>query len=303
MDKKNWIGSALLGVAALIWGSSFVVMKDAVDFMPPFTLLWVRFSIATICTGMLFYKYIKQITKRHLLIGAMIGAFLFSGYTLQTWGLSLTTPSKNAFLTAIYCAMIPFLVWLFYKKRPDIYNFIAAIFSLIGIGLVSLSGDLHIQLGDILTIAGGLFFALHILSIKRYTKDIHPIILTIVQFAYTAIYSFIGAILFEDISVVTMLSGDTIYQMLYLSLCATTMTLLCQNIGQKAVSECTAAIILSLESVFGVIFSLFMYGEHITISMLFGFICIFIAIVISETKLSFIKRRSSHYEETNNSMS
>lgn len=282
-------GSLLLVLAAMIWGSSFIVMKSAVDFLTPNVLLFIRFSLATVIMSIMFYKYIKDIKLKDLKGGMITGTCLFLAYLVQTLGLTMTTPGKNAFLTAVYCAIVPFLVWIFYHKRPDNYNFIAAVLCVLGVGLVSLDGDLSINMGDLLTLIGGLFYAFHILAIKKYSKEMHPIKLTTLQFAMTAVLAFLGALFFEDISLIKQIDSSIIMQIGYLAFFATAVTLLCQNIGQHLVSECNAAILLSLESVFGVFFSVLFYGEVLTLKVFLGFIIIFVAIIVSETKLSFLK--------------
>lgn len=282
-------GSLLLTIAAMIWGSSFIVMKSAVDFLTPNVLLFIRFSLATVIMVIMFYKYVRDISIKDLKGGMITGTCLFLAYLIQTIGLTMTTPGKNAFLTAVYCAIVPFLVWFFYRKRPDNYNFFAALLCVIGVGFVSLDGNLSINMGDLLTLVGGLFFAFHILAIKKYSQTIHPIKLTTLQFAMTAILALLGSLLFEDISVIRQIDSSIVLQIGYLALFATAITLLCQNIGQHLVSECNAAILLSLESVFGVAFSVLLYGEVLTVKVLCGFVLIFIAIIISETKLSFLK--------------
>lgn len=289
-------GTILLLLAALIWGSSFIVMKSAVDFLTTNVLLFVRFTLATIAMMILFYKYNKDISIKDLKGGAITGTCLFCAYLVQTIGLTMTTPGKNAFLTAIYCAIVPFLVWLFYHKRPDSYNFIAALLCVSGVAFVSLDGDLSMNMGDILTICGGFFYALHILAIKKYSTQMHPIKLTTLQFAMSAILAFFGSLLFEDISIVGKIDSSVIFQIGYLVLFATVLTLSCQNIGQNLVSECNAAILLSLESVFGVLFSVLLYGEVLTLKVIIGFVIIFIAIIVSETKLSFLKRNKQEGE-------
>lgn len=152
MKSDKFKGSFLLLLAALIWGSSFIVMKSAVDFLTPNVLLFVRFTLATLVMIIMFYKYIKDTCIRDLKGGAITGTCLFLAYLIQTLGLTMTTPGKNAFLTAIYCAIVPFLVWLFYHKRPDNYNFVAALLCVSGVALVSLDGDLTMNTGDLLTI-------------------------------------------------------------------------------------------------------------------------------------------------------
>lgn len=205
-------GSLLLVLAAMIWGSSFIVMKSAVDFLTPNVLLFIRFSLATVIMSIMFYKYIKDIKLKDLKGGMITGTCLFLAYLVQTLGLTMTTPGKNAFLTAVYCAIVPFLVWIFYHKRPDNYNFIAAVLCVLGVGLVSLDGDLSINMGDLLTLIGGLFYAFHILAIKKYSKEMHPIKLTTLQFAMTAVLAFLGALFFEDISLIKQIDSSIIMQ-------------------------------------------------------------------------------------------
>ena len=147
-------------IAALIWGSSFIVMKSAVDFLTPAVLLLIRFVLAAIFLAILFFSKIKNLSKENILGGMLTGCCLFAAYYVQTWGLSFTTPGKNAFLTAVYCAIVPFLVWIIHHKRPDIYNFIAAFICILGIGCVSLNGDLSINIGDLLTLCGGFLLSL-----------------------------------------------------------------------------------------------------------------------------------------------
>lgn len=289
--SSKFKGSLLLVLAAMIWGSSFIVMKSAVDFLTLNVLLFIRFSLATIIMVIMFYKYVKDTSFKDLKGGMITGACLFLAYLVQTLGLTMTTPGKNAFLTAVYCAIVPFLVWIFYHKRPDNYNFIAALLCIFGVGLVSLDGDLSINMGDLLTLVGGLFYAFHILAIKKYSKEMHPIKLTTLQFAMTAVLAFFGSIFFEDISLIKQIDSSIILQIGYLAFFATAVTLLCQNVGQQLVSECNAAILLSLESVFGVAFSVLLYGEILTFKVFLGFVLIFTAIIISETKLSFLKSR------------
>ena len=289
--NKELKGSIMLGIAALIWGSSFIVMKSAVDFLTPAVLLSIRFVLASIFLSILFFKYIK-VFPRDKMKGALItGGCLFIAYYVQTWGLQYTTPGKNAFLTAIYCAIVPFLVWLFYKKRPDIYNFIAAFLCVIGIGFVSLNGDLSMNLGDILTLCGGFLYAIHILMVQHFSKDLNEGAFTAIQFVGGAILACIVAIIFEDIQIITQIQSSIFFQIFYLAFFATAMTMVCQTVGQKYTNECRASLILSLESVFGVLFSVLFYGEVLSIPIIIGFAIIFIALIISETKLSFLKTK------------
>lgn len=274
-------------MAAFIWGSSFFIMKDTVDVFPPYILLAFRFTIASILLSIIFWKKLRQINMDYVWKGGVIGLFLFLGYSTQTIGITETTPGKNAFLTAIYCVIVPFLFWIVDRSKPDIFNFIAAFVCISGIGLVSLKGDFTIGYGDAFTLLGGLLYAGHLVAVAKLGKGKDPIILTILQFSFAALFSWCMGLTFEKFPV--SWETNNIIGLLYLAIFATAVALLFQNIGQKWTHPSAAAIILSLESVFGVLFSVVFTGEELTLRLITGFIFIFVAVLISETKLSFIK--------------
>ena len=127
----------LIILATIIWGSSFVVMKSSVDVLPTFWLLAIRFSFAALVLAVVFIRRWKVMDRHYLIGGTVMGFCLFVAYAFQTYGLEQTTPGKNAFLTAVYCVIVPFLYWIVAKRRPDKFNVIAALLCIIGIGLVS----------------------------------------------------------------------------------------------------------------------------------------------------------------------
>lgn len=279
----------MLLCAAFIWGSSFIVMKNAVDFLTPAVLLTVRFVLASLFLSLLFHKQIKQFPRSSIKYALLTGMCLLLAYYVQTWGLTYTTPGKNAFLTAVYCVIVPFLVWLVYKHKPDTYHFIAAILCVIGVGLVSLDGNLQINIGDLLTLCGGVLYAIHILFVQKFSQGVDGKAFTAFQFMGGSILAIILAVCFEDITLIKQIDSSLFFQIFYLAFFATGIAMLCQTIGQKETSECQASILLSLESVFGVFFSILFYNEVLTLPITIGFIFIFIAVIISETKLSFLK--------------
>lgn len=288
MDKHKLGAKIALFGATLIWGSSFLIVKNSMDVMQPHMLLAFRFTIAGLLLCIIFRKRLSRLNKDYFIKGGILGTFLFLAYSLQTIGITDTTPGKNAFLTAIYCVIVPFLFWAVDKKKPDKYNIIAAFISIIGIGLVSLNGDLSIRMGDAFTLAGGVVYAAHIVAVAKFSGDRDPILLTILQFGYAAVYSWIIGLGFEELP--TVWTAASISSLIYLAVFATAIALLCQNIGQKYTHPAPAAIIMSLESVFGVLFSVLFYHEIITPRLFWGFTLIFIAVLLSETKLGFLKK-------------
>lgn len=285
--KQAGAKAALFG-AALIWGGSFLIVKNSMDVMQPHMLLAIRFTVGCLLLSIVFHKRLLKLNKEYFIKGGIIGACLFLAYSLQTIGITDTTPGKNAFLTAIYCVIVPFLFWLVDKKKPDVYNIIAAVITILGIGLVSISGNFTIRMGDSLTLISGFIYAVHMVLIAKFSQDRDPILLTILQFGYAAIFSWAVALTFEDLP--TQWNADTIVGLFYLSVLATAVALLLQNIGQKYTNPAPASIILSLEAVFGVMFSVIFYHEQITVRLFLGFLLIFFAVIISETKLSFLTR-------------
>lgn len=290
---KLWKRAALFG-AALIWGSSFIVVKNTVDVVPPIFLIAIRFTIATILLSFVFYKHLKKLNREYLKSGFVIGFLLFLAYTIQTIGITDTTPGKNVFLTAIYCVLVPFLFWMVNRNRPDRYHFIAAFLCIIGIGFVCLSDGLKIRLGDSLTLIGGFFYAAHMVAVEKLSKDRDPVLITITQFGYTAIFAWISSLLTEGIPDASQFSSEVLLGILYLAVFATAIALLLQNVGQKGTPPAAASIILSMEAVLGVLFSVIFYHEKVTLQLFIGFAFILIAIIISETKLSFLHKNKTN---------
>jgi hypothetical protein len=128
------IASLALFAAAFIWGTSFVIMKDVSERLPPSFLLAVRFTIACLLLSAISWKRLQRLNKSYVFPGVLIGALLFSAYLVQTYGLIGTTPGKNAFLTASYCIITPFLFWIVSKKHPDGFHLASALVCLAGIG-------------------------------------------------------------------------------------------------------------------------------------------------------------------------
>ncbi len=285
----------LIVLATLIWGSTFVIMKNTLETVPTFYLLAFRFTAGAVILGVVFWRKLRLLDRSYLVSGAVMGSFLFAAYTTQTLGLSMTTPGKNAFLTAVYCVIVPFLYWMISHRPPDRYHVAAAFLCITGVGLVSLSSDLTLNLGDGLTLVSGLVYACHIIAVARNAQGKDIFLLTAVQFAVTAAWSWVFALLFEDFP--TAITPGAMGSLVYLAVAATAGALLFQNVGQKYTPPATAAVLLALEAPFGVAFSVLTGSERLTGPMVMGFLLIFVAILCSETKFSFLRRKAG--EESN----
>lgn len=282
----------LIVVATIIWGSSFVIVKDVTGFLTTGWILVVRFAVAAVLLALVFAKKRNLYLQReYLLYGGLFGVVLFLAYYVQTQGLIYTTPGKNAFLTGTYCVLVPFLAWFATHKRPTFINVGAALLCIAGVGLVSLSGDLTVNVGDALTLLCAVFYALHIVLVSRFSQGRDIFVLTMWQFAGVALCALVVALITEPAPVaLTRLSAGQFGQLAYLAVACTTLALLFQNIGQKHLPPSSASLLLSLESPFGVGFSVAFGAETLNAQVLLGFVLIFAAIVVSEVLPEYLSK-------------
>ncbi len=282
------LAKPLIVMATVIWGFSFVVMKNALDDFPPYFLIGARFLAAAVILAIVFFRrWRRSVDAGYLLGGGVMGLCLFLAYAAQTCGLSTTTPGKNAFLTAIYCVIVPFLNWAVRRQPPDRYNVLAAILCVAGIGLVSLGSAFTVTRGDALSLLGGFLFAAHIVSVAKFSEGRDIFTLTILQFAAAGVLALVCTLLLETPP--SALPKSALYGLLYLTVAATACGLLLQNVGQKYTEPAAVAVLLSLEAPFGVLFSVLFYDERPTIRMFLGFALIFTAVLCSETKFKFLR--------------
>lgn len=277
---------ALLVLATVIWGYSFVVMKHVVDVVPPALLLGVRFTLAGLLLLIILHKRVKKHFSWNMVAcGAALALFDFSAFLTQTIGLQYTTPGINAFLTATYCVIVPFAWWAVAHKRPSICNVGAAVIAVIGIWLVAVttSGEtLTLGFGEGLTQICAVLFAIHIVLVSRFSKTRDVLVLTVFQFIFEGLFGLCVGTVFETPPALYLITPEVVGQMAFLIIFASVVAFGIQNVSLAYVPPAQASLFLSLESVFGVIFSVLLYGEVVTARLLLGFTLIFAAILVNE---------------------
>lgn len=282
MTKREILADSLLLLTALIWGCAFAVVKNALDSFPPGAIIAMRYLIAAAITGILFRRDLKKLTRGDVARGALVGLLLFGAYIVQTTGLQYTTAGKNAFLTTVYVLLVPFGCALLFHQKLQKSNLIAAVMMLVGIGLLSLDGQGGgLNPGDILTLICGFLFAGHIIAVEQCQKKTNTYALIVLQFAFCALYAGLYNRIFERGMPLAFTPGS-IGGLLYIAVFSTTIGMSLQNIGQSMAPASHAVILLSLESVFGVLFSCLLLGEKVTLQMGVGFAIIFAALLVSE---------------------
>lgn len=292
---KKYFGELFLVITAMVWGSGFVASAISLEYFSPYQILAGRFLVGVFILSVVFYKRLINIRKSTWIKGFIIGLFLYIAFLLQTVGLQYTTPSKNAFLTAINVVIVPFIALVIYKRKISPNEIVGAIVAMFGVGIISLKLSSTINIGDFLTLLCAFAFAFQIFFTSKYVKDEDPVLLTIVQLLTAGTIGIILVFLKGDTTVVLQTEG--VLSLLYLGIFSTTLAYLLQTIAQKTVSETKTAIILSMEAVWGMVFSIIILNELITIRMIIGAIMILIAILISETKfdITFKKRAGGLY--------
>ncbi len=287
----EWFNKLLIVCCALAWGFSFFVMKDVTALFPVFWLLLVRFGVASVIMLVVFRRRIlANLTRPVMKTGVVLGIFYGLAYVLQTYGIVYTTPGKNAFLTGVYCVLVPFCAWAMGRGKPKHTSIVAALVSLVGAGLVVLDNGLPLNLGDALTLGCAVFYALEmvIVSDEGRGKDVWA--LTFWQFLTITAIVGVGSFLVEEPPSLELFTFGNFAALAFLAVICSFATLAVLNYALTKVDPAAGSLLSSLESPSGVAFSVAFGYEALTPKLLIGFALIFVGIVFSEVGDKLIER-------------
>lgn len=287
--RRTWLADLVLLGVTFSWGATFVMVKEAVDKMPPFTFLGVRFLIAALILGLLmilfFRNALSSMNKQIWLVGSGIGLLLFAGYAFQTFGLIYTTPSNAGFLTGLSVVIVPlFALWILGQriKRNAIYGVILAA---IGLAMLTLNG-FQINIGDALVFICAICYALHITYVGKYTSGFHALPFAFVQILSCGIFNMIGALLFEDVSASmsseVLLDYSVLSALIICSVIATAFAFVAQNQVQKFTTPARTALIFATEPVFAAATGYLWAGDRLTAIQVIGCLLILGGMLIAE---------------------
>ena len=189
-DIPSWAYAVAVVLTTVAYGASYVVIKDAMEAVATSWLLAMRFGLAALVLGVAFRRRIvRTIDLGHVLAGVVVGLPEALGFLLQNLGLTQTSPGRNAFLTATYCVMVPFLAWAVERRRPGANNVVAALMCLTGVGLLSLTGrqSLSLGAGDWLTLFSALMYASNMVAVGRLGRAHDAVCLTFLMLATCAL--------------------------------------------------------------------------------------------------------------------
>lgn len=293
MKKKETLAELLLVIVALIWGSGFIATEYVIKANWNTSLIMAtRFVIASITMAIALNKKILKLTKYELIHGSVAGVFLFLAFYTQTLGQSTTTVSNAAFITATNVVMVPFISWAINRDRPKLQTVLLTIMALAGVGALSFKDSrFSLGRGDLIVLLCAFFFAMQITYLEKATKDSDPARVNFIQILSATIISLVVFIIGgEGIQGADIPQG--IPPVLFLGVLSTCLCYFLQTTAQKYTAATKVGVILSLEGLFGGLFSVLLGLEPLTINLVLGGILIIGATILMNVDFN-SKRREA----------
>lgn len=285
--SKRLLADLALAFASLIWGATFVLVKDALADLSVLSFLAVRFALAAAIMAVIFWRPIRKMSAKTLWSGVQIGCCMFGGYIFQTIGLKFTTPAKAAFITGMCVVFVPLILALFARRRITRWVWVGVAAATSGLYFLTVprAGLGALNRGDPLVFVCAIMFALQIILIGRYVGAHSVGALAFLQVATTAVLSLIflpilAATRWEQPRLV--LSREAVLAILITAIGSTVIGFSFQTWAQQHTSPSHTAIIISLEPVFAALTSWVFYSEHFGARTLVGAALILAGILIAE---------------------
>jgi drug/metabolite transporter (DMT)-like permease len=283
--QRAWRADLALVFITLIWGATFVVVKQALEDSSTLLFLALRFSLATVALGLVFRPLPSKFSRSKPLLagGVAAGVCLFGGYVLQTAGLRYTTPSKSAFITGLSIVMVPVLAALVQRRMPHPREALGVVVATGGMALLTLPGQsLRIGKGDLLTLGCAAAFAVHILVVGHYAPRLGFQGLTLVQIA-TAAGLALASFWWAETPLIRWRPG-VVAALLVTGLLATALAFGVQAWAQQYTTPTRTALIFALEPVFAWVTSFLLTGELLSRHGILGAALILSGILLVELK-------------------
>lgn len=259
--SRQVVADLSLLLVTAIWGTTFVIVKEAVAVVPPLTFIALRFTLATVAMAALFGRRLRGFGWREYAAGALIGVFLFAGFVLQTLGLQLTSASTAGFITGLSVVLVPFVGYFALGQRPGTGALVGVAAATVGLALLSLGDDLSLGPGDALVLGCAVAFALHIVAVGRFAPRIDALALTLVQLAVVCALSWPSALALERPTVPMTLEFWLV--LVFVGVVATGLVFAIQNAAQRFTSPTHTALIFTMEPVFAALFARLWLAEEL----------------------------------------
>lgn len=255
-NDLKWRGfsrqEAVLVLATVIWGATFLIIHIAVQYSGPWLFVGMRFITAGLISALLFARVLKGLTLKEAMAGVAIGVMIFFGYGLQTAGLQTVNSSTSAFISALYVPLVPLLQWVVFRKKPGLLTWIGVALAFIGLVLLAdpRSAGFNFGTGELVTVISTLPIALEIILIGWFAGKVHLGRVTVVQLLVAGALGFLAV----------PLTGEQVPEFSWVWVIASValgvascMIQLAMNWAQKSVSPTRATIIYAGEPVWAAI--------------------------------------------------
>jgi len=280
----GWQVDLSLIAVALIWGVTFILVKEALAGISTLLFLAIRFSIATVALAIIFHKQLTRANFSQGIRGGVIaGCFLFTGYVLQTFGLKHTSAAKTGFITGLYIPLVPIFSSLIYRRLPNPAEVTGVLMAFAGTVLMTVQSSLFdIRMGDLLVAGCAVAFSFHILALGRFAGSSALGVLAVTQIGTTALLSCVTFWWAEPVHV--QWSSTVATALLVTSLLATALAFSVQTWGQRYSSPTRTALIFAMEPVFAWATSYVVAGEVLSGRAVIGGLLILSGILMVELK-------------------
>lgn len=277
---QRWQADLTLGLIALVWGSTFVVVKNALDAVGPLTFVGFRFALAAAFLAILFHGRVRALTRADLRAGGLMGLWLALGYIFQTIGLQTTTSAKAGFITGLSVVIVPMLATFVLRRPPGRPAMVGIAAATIGLALLTLNADLRVQSGDLWVLGCAFAFALHIVTVAHYTARHDAVRLALVQIATVAVLGLAGAFAFETPRL--NLPTETWAAVAFTGVVATALVFSVQVYVQRFTTPTHTALLFSLEPVFAALFGWWWANEQLGTQELLGCGLMLLGMLVAE---------------------
>ena len=277
--RRHGLELGLVGVAA-IWGATFVTVKRAVEVVPVFQFLAMRYGLAALVLTAACWPQVRSLGRRGLLAGGLAGVALFAGYAFQTIGVQYTRASNAGFVTGLFVVIAPVLAVVVLRRRPAPSTMAAVALATVGLALLSLTDGLEIRRGDAIVLLAAVSFSVHIVVLARYSPEHSPAGLTVVQMWVAGTLAALAMGLAEH--PVAPTAPDAWQGVLITGLFASALGFFVQTLAQRYLSPTRTAIILTTEPVFAGIFGIWLLGETLGLRGWLGAALILAAMLVAE---------------------
>ena len=274
------LATLLLVSVTAVWGSTFFLIHDLVESVPPADFLTVRFAIAAVVLLVLFRRQTLALTRREVRVGAVLGVLYGLAQILQTTGLQDTDASVSGFITGTYVVLTPVLGAVLLHDRIAPVTWVAVALATAGIAVLSLQG-FSVGVGEALTLASAVLYAGHIVALGRWSTPQAAVGLATVQAGVIALVTGVAAV--PD-GLTLPADGGQWASLLYMALVAGALALWAQTWAQAHLTATRAAIVMALEPVFAAFFAVLLGGEQLTRRMVLGGALVLAAMYVVELR-------------------